>query len=176
MERNADVVELRFNRPEKRNAFCAEMRDAFAEGLQVAVNDPDVKEVHVSAEGPSFCSGGDLDEFGSLPDPATAHTIRSTRNVGRMMHACRDRLRFFVHGACVGAGTELPAFANFVSAREGAFFMLPEIDLGLVPGAGGTVSIMRRVGRERTAFLALSRTRIDAETALSWGLVDEVRG
>jgi enoyl-CoA hydratase len=176
MERNADVVELRFNRPEKRNAFSAEMRDAFAEGLQVALNDPDVKEVHVSAAGPAFCAGGDLDEFGSLPDPATAHAIRSTRNVGRMMHACRDRLRFFVHGACVGAGMELSAFANFVSAREGAFFMLPEIDLGLVPGAGGTVSIMRRVGRERTAFLALSRTRIDAETALSWGLVDEVRG
>jgi enoyl-CoA hydratase len=176
MERSGDVVELRFNRPEKHNAFSSEMRDAFAEGLQIALNDPDVKEVHVSAVGASFCSGGDLDEFGSLPDPATAHAIRSTRNVGRMIDACRDRVRFSVHGACVGAGMELPAFAGFVSAREDAFFMLPEIDLGLVPGAGGTVSIMRRVGRERTAYLALSRARIDAETALRWGLVDEVRG
>jgi len=51
---------------------------------------------------------------------------------------------------------------------------LPEIDLGLIPGAGGTVSVTRRIGRHRTALLALSGQPIDAETALSWGLVDEL--
>ncbi len=174
VERSGDRIHLLFNRPEKRNAFSAEMRDAFAEGLQVALADPSVAEVVVSGRGPSFCSGGDLDEFGSLPDPATAHAIRSTRNVGRMISSCRERVRFELQGACVGAGMELPAFSGNVRAAEDTFFHLPEVALGLVPGAGGTVSIPRRIGRERTAYLALSRARIDAETALRWGLIDEI--
>jgi enoyl-CoA hydratase/carnithine racemase len=84
-------------------------------------------------------------------------------------------VRVEVHGACVGAGIELPAFARRVVARSDAFFQLPEVAMGLVPGAGGTVSIPRRVGRQRAAYLCLSAVRLDAETALAWGLVDEIR-
>jgi enoyl-CoA hydratase/carnithine racemase len=84
-------------------------------------------------------------------------------------------VRCELQGACVGAGVELPAFAAQVSASEDAFFQLPELAMGLVPGAGGTVSLPRRIGRQRTAWLALSGQRLDAETALAWGLVDELR-
>jgi len=80
----------------------------------------------------------------------------------------------FVHGACVGAGVELPAFAARVLARANVLFQLPEVSMGLVPGAGGTASIARRIGRQRTAWMALSGARIDAETAIDWGLVDEI--
>ena len=80
-----------------------------------------------------------------------------------------------VHGACVGAGIELPAFAGRVVASRDAWFALPEVAMGLVPGAGGTVSLPRRIGAQRTAWLALTGRRIDAETALAWGLVDELR-
>ena len=59
-------------------------------------------------------------------------------------------------------------------ARPDASFWLPELSLGLVPGAGGTVSLPRRIGRQRTAWLALSGRAIDAQTALDWGLVDEL--
>jgi enoyl-CoA hydratase/carnithine racemase len=69
---------------------------------------------------------------------------------------------------------ELPAFAGRVAARADATFWLPELALGLCPGAGGTVSLPRRIGRQRTAWLALSGRAIDARTALDWGLVDEV--
>jgi enoyl-CoA hydratase/carnithine racemase len=92
-----------------------------------------------------------------------------------LLAATAARVRAVVHGACVGAGVELPAFAARVVAREGARFWLPELSLGLVPGAGGTVSLPRRIGRQRTAWLALSGRAIDAETALAWGLVDELR-
>ncbi len=84
-------------------------------------------------------------------------------------------MRAEVHGACIGAGIELPAFARRVVAREDTWFQLPELAMGLVPGAGGTVSIPRRIGRQRTAWLALTSQRIDAETAWRWGLVDELR-
>lgn len=169
-----DRLRLSLDRPEKRNAFSSEMRDALVEGLHVALADASLEEIVLDGMGPAFCSGGDLDEFGSLPDPATAHAIRSTRNAARLLAECGERVRAYLHGACVGAGIELPAFARHIVARRDAFFQLPENTLGLVPGAGGTVSLPRRIGRQRTAWLALSGARINAETALAWGLVDEL--
>ena len=106
--REGDRLSLVLNRPERHNAFSAEMRDALAEALGVAVSDPSLVEIVLSGAGPSFSSGGDLEEFGTLPDPATAHLVRSTRNVGRLLAACAERTRAIVHGACVGAGVELP--------------------------------------------------------------------
>lgn len=175
VERQDERLELVLTRPEKRNAFCAELRDQLALALEVALADPGIVQIVWSAEGPAFCAGGDLDEFGSLPDPATAHAIRSARNVARLVAALSSRLRVEVHGACVGAGIELPAFAGHVAARRDAFFALPEIEMGLIPGAGGTVSLPRRIGAQRTAWMALSGSRVDAETAYEWGLVDELK-
>jgi enoyl-CoA hydratase/carnithine racemase len=97
------------------------------------------------------------------------------RGPARTLAACADRVRVELHGACVGAGIELAAFAWRVVAKPDAFFQLPEVTMGLVPGAGGTVSIPRRIGRQRAAYLALSAARLDAETALTWGLVDAIR-
>ena len=173
--RELDTLHLRLDRSHKHNAFSAAVRDALCEGLELAIADTSIREVVLSGEGASFSSGGDLDEFGSLPDPATAHAVRTTRSPARLLARCADRVRCELQGACVGAGVELPAFAARVSASEDAFFQLPELAMGLVPGAGGTVSLPRRIGRQRTAWLALSGERLDAETALAWGLVDELR-
>ena len=172
--REGGRLSLRLNRPAKRNAFSAAMRDALCEALELALRDDEIGELELSGEGPAFCSGGDLDEFGTLPDPATAHAIRSTRNAAYLLSRCAERTTARVHGACVGAGAELPAFCRRVVAREDARFLLPEIGMGLVPGAGGTASLPRRIGRQRTAQLALTRRPIDAARALAWGLVDEI--
>ena len=130
--------------------------------------------MHLRGEGPTFCAGGDLDEFGSRPDPATAHLVRILQSAGRAIDAVADRVTAHVHGACRGSGVELPAFAGRVVASADATFGLPEVSLGLIPGAGGTVSLPRRIGRHRTALLALTGRPIDASTALDWGLVDRV--
>jgi hypothetical protein len=172
--RDGSRLHITLNRPERRNAFSAEMRDGLAEALQVTLVDSSIKEVILRGAGPAFCSGGDLAEFGTLPDPATAHAIRSTRNPARLLARCAERVRCEVQGACVGAGVELPAFTANVRAKRDAYFWLPEVSMGLVPGAGGTVSLPRRIGRQRTNYFALSQRRIDAETALRWGLVDEL--
>jgi hypothetical protein len=174
VERRGDRLELALARPAKRNAFSAAMRDALCEALGVAVADASIREVTLCGDGPDFCSGGDLDEFGSLPDPATAHAIRTTRSPARLLAACAARASVRVHGACVGAGVELPAFASRVVAAPDARFWLPELSMGLVPGAGGTVSLPRRIGRQRTAWMALTGARIDARTAKAWGLVDAI--
>jgi enoyl-CoA hydratase/carnithine racemase len=100
--------------------------------------------------------------------------VRTTRSPARLLALCAGRLRAEVHGACIGAGIELPAFAARVVAREDAFAELPELSMGLVPGAGGTVSLPRRIGRQKTAWLGLSGERIDAARGLAWGLFDAV--
>ena len=169
--REGDRLVIELDRPAKRNAFSAEMRDGLCAALEVALADPALR-VELRGRGASFCSGGDLDEFGTLPDPATAHAIRATRSAGRLLSRIAQRVTVHVHGACVGAGMELPAFAGRVVAAPDSFFQLPELSLGLVPGAGGTASLPPRIGRQRTAWLALSGARVDAETALLWGLVD----
>ncbi len=89
-------------------------------------------------------------------------------------HALRQETVAYVHGACVGSGAELAAFCDRVVAADDTHMALPEIGLGLVPGAGGTVSLTKRLGRLRTAWLAFSGCAIDAGTARSWGLADAV--
>jgi enoyl-CoA hydratase len=174
-ERDRDRLTLTLCRPAKHNAFSRELRDALVEGLQFALADASIDEVVLCGEGESFCSGGDLDEFGSAPNPAEAHVVRTTRSPAWLISTLAGRIRSEVHGACLGAGVELPAFTDRIVAREDAFFQLPEIAMGLIPGAGGTVSLPARIGRQRTAWLGLSGGRIDSQTALEWGLVDEVR-
>jgi enoyl-CoA hydratase/carnithine racemase len=133
-------------------------------------------QVRLSGAGPDFCSGGDLDEFGSAADLVAAYLVRLDRHPGWLLHQVSERVTVQLHGACIGAGIELPAFAVRVIADRSAFFRLPEVSMGLLPGAGGTVSIPRRIGRWRAAWLALSGARLDPQTALEWGLVDEVLG
>ena len=174
IRRDSDVLRLTLNRPERRNSHSRDLRDALVAGLRIAQLDPTVTEVVLDARGPSFCSGGDLDEFGTAPDPATAHLVRTRAGAARPLHDVSARVSARLHGHCVGAGIELPAFAGTVVADPGAVFRLPEVGMGLIPGAGGTVSIPRRIGRWRTLYLALTGVSISAATARSWGLVDRV--
>ncbi|WP_019064083.1 enoyl-CoA hydratase/isomerase family protein [Streptomyces prunicolor] len=174
VRRDGDTLHLTLNRPERRNAYGRELRDALVAALDVARLDATVAEVVLDGNGPSFCSGGDLGEFGVAADLSTAHLVRTRGGAARSVHELRDRITVRMHGACVGAGIELPAFASRIVADPGTVFRLPELGMGLIPGAGGTVSIPRRIGRWRTLYLVLSGCPLDAGQALRWGLVDEV--
>ena len=174
VHRDGDRLELVLNRPSVRNALDARMRDELVAGLAIAAGDPAVAEVRLRGAGPGLlrrrgprrvrlpprrrhraCGAHD-------PQPRPGHGGRSDRVVAQL------------HGACFGSGIELPAFAARVVAAADTVIGLPEVSLGLIPGAGGTVSLPRRVGRHRTAWLALTGRTIDAPTALAWGLVDEI--
>ena len=172
LRREEETLHVILDRPHRRNAYNRHMRDGLAGALDLALLDDSITRVVLSGTGPSFCSGGDLDEFGTAEDVALAHLIRLNYGVAARLHRCRDRVHVRLHGACIGAGIEIPSFAAHVTARPGTFCQLPELSMGLLPGAGGTVGITRRIGRWRTAYLALTGQRIDAQTAAQWGLVD----
>ena len=178
-DRDGDVLRVRFNRPRRHNAFSTDARAALLDALEVARLDPSVTRMVLTGNGESFCSGGDLAEFGTSTDPATAHLARTRHSPALILDEITARLgpacRAEVHGQVLGSGLEMAAFCGHVTCRPGATLGLPELALGLIPGAGGTVSITRRIGRWRTAYLVLSGQTIDPATALAWGLVDEVR-
>ena len=178
VERDGDILRIRFNRPERHNAFCTGTRAALLEALAVAQLDPSVAGIVLSGNGPSFCSGGDLAEFGTFDDPASAHLARTRHSPALVLDELTARLgracRAEVHGRVLGSGLEMAAFCGWVQAAPGCMFGLPELSLGLLPGAGGTVSVTRRIGRWRTAYLVLSGHTVDAQTALAWGLVDAI--
>ena len=177
-ERRGGTLSIRFNRTRRHNAFTTDARAALLEALEVARLDDSVTEVVLAGNGPSFCSGGDLAEFGTFADPASAHLARTRHSPALVLAELAGRLgpgcRAEVHGQVLGSGLEMAAYCGHIRCHPDATIGLPELALGLIPGAGGTVSITRRIGRWRTAYLVLSGATIDAATALAWGLVDEI--
>ena len=173
VERADGAWTITLSRPGRHNAFDGRMREQLCDALDAVATGPPAPVVLVG-EGPSFCSGGDLDEFGSAADPVAAHVVRTGRSAARRLARVADRLVAGVHGHCIGAGIELAAFAGRVIAASTTSFALPELSIGLNLGAGGASSIPARIGRQRTLELLLRAEPIDAGTALRWGLVDEL--
>jgi enoyl-CoA hydratase/carnithine racemase len=174
LEREDEVLRVVINRPERHNAFGRLVRDGLVEAFELVAADPTIERVEFDGMGRSFCSGGDLDEFGLSEDVTLAHLIRVDRSVAARLAAVADRVEVFLHGACIGAGIELGSYGACVRATTDTVIKLPEIAMGLVPGAGGTVGITRRIGRWRTAYLAVSGEALPLATALRWGLIDEI--
>jgi hypothetical protein len=167
-----DARTLTLARPERGNALDVAMRDALCDALDAlgAGDGP----IDVRGDGPSFCTGGDLDEFGTAPPPVDAHLVRLARSPAARFARFGPRMTVHLHGQVLGSGIELAAFAARVVAAPDTRIGLPELDLGLVPGAGGTVSIPARIGRRRFLELLVHGGTIDVDTALAWKLVDEV--
>ena len=175
VERLDSQLHITIDRPLARNAIDRFLRDELFAAFSLAALDPEVRAVKLRAVGPAFGTGGDLEEFGTTRDPATAHLIRS-RTLPALAIAGRAAiLDVHVQGACVGAALEIAAFAARLTATSEAWFQLPELSMGLIPGAGGCVSVSRRIGRQRAALMILSSRRIHAATALRWGLIDAIK-
>ena len=172
--RSGDQLSLVLNRPESSNAYTVEMRDALAEVFRLVELDTSIRRVTVTAKGRCFCTGGELAEFGMVGSPAMGHMIRSQISPAKLLLSAADRYHFHVRKACIGSGIELPACAGYLTASPKTVFWLPELSMGLIPGAGGCVSISRRIGRRRTAYLVLMNKKIDAQKALAWGLIDGI--
>ena len=173
-EREGDAVTLTLASPATRNAMSATMRDALYAGLASVIEDPSEPTLVLRGEGRCFSTGGELAEFGSAGDLAIAHLVRTRRSAALLLHRLGDRAEVRLHGACIGSGIEIAAAAARRIAAAGMIFQLPELGMGLIPGAGGTVTIARAIGRHRTAWLALSGRRIGAARALDWGLIHDI--
>lgn len=172
--REGDVLEVLIDRPWAGNAIDRPIRDGLVEAFELAALDTTITAVHLRGAGKMFSLGADLHEFGTTSDPATAHHIRQLTLPAAAAARCMERLEVHVQGACVGSGLELACYARRLTAGPRAWFQLPELAMGILPGAGGCVSLTRRIGRQKTAAMILSGHRLTARQALSWGFIDAI--
>ncbi len=165
------VCELRFNRPEKRNAITFAMYQALAAHLQAALDDEAVRVVLLSGAGASFTAGNDLNDFLTGPEFSGTHPVievlRALATFGKPLIAA-------VHGQTVGIGVTMLLHCDLVVAAERTVLTMPFVTLGLVPEAGSSLLVPRLVGQQRAAELLLLGQPLDAVAAERLGLVNRV--
>lgn len=166
------ILRLRINRPDARNALNLETRQLLAAAMTAADSDETVRAIVIAGSPKAFAAGADLRELREL-GPATIHR----RGYHRLWQAVADTRKpviAAVNGYALGGGCELALHADIVIAGESATFGLPEIKVGIMPGAGGTQRLVRTVGKYRAMRLLMTGEVIKAPIAAAWGLVSEV--
>jgi len=175
VSRDAGVLSLTLNRPDKLNAFNPEMHRLLREALEEARDEPGVRAVLLTGSGRGFCAGQDLSERNVGADAAP---IDLSVSVGSNYNPLVRRLRALpkpvvcaVNGVAAGAGANIALACDIVLAARSASFVQSFSRLGLVPDSGGTYFLPRLVGSARAMGLALLGERLSAEEAERWGLI-----
>ncbi len=173
-EKKNGIGYLTLNRPKARNAFSREMIDEFDAALTETNKDQDIKVLIITGAGKAFQAGAAIDQLQSMsPLDLLRYNSEGVRLIGSL-----ERLRVAViaaiNGPAVGGGLEMSLACTFRVAAETAIFGLPEVKLGLIPGAGGTARLPRLIGMERAAELILTGDIIDAKEAGRIGLINRV--
>ena len=165
------VAHISLNRPQVVNAYNVQMRDDFSEALAAVQLDPDVRTLLITGEGRGFCAGADLTEFGTAPSQVVARQVRWERDVWGQLVNLHKPIVAAVHGYCIGSGLEIALLCDIRLAATGTVFALPEVQLGMIPAAGGTQTLPKAIGTSRAMDLLLTGRRIESEEALFTGLV-----
>ncbi|PKB72276.1 MAG: hypothetical protein BZY87_01295 [SAR202 cluster bacterium Io17-Chloro-G6] len=165
------VAHISLNRPQVVNAYNVQMRDDFSQALAATQEDSEIRSLLITGEGRGFCAGADLTEFGTAPSQVIARQVRWDRDVwGQLLHLDKPVVAA-VHGFCIGSGLEIALLCDVRIAATGTVFALPEVQLGMIPAAGGTQTLPRAVGTSKAMDLLLTGRRFQAEEALAMGLL-----
>lgn len=171
--RGGGRLRIRMNRPERRNAITVAMYAALADAIESADDDNAVRLITLEGAGEDFTAGNDLADFlAEMPPPGT-----SDIPVWRLLRALAKNqvpLLAAVHGNAVGIGTTTLLHCDLVIAEEGSRFIMPFVDLGLVPEAASSLILPRLAGRRRAARYLLLGEAFGAEEAAQFGLVSHV--
>ncbi len=174
---DGDIVWIRFNRPDKRNAISRELAYELRDALGCFEKDDSLHAAILAGEGKSFCAGGDITMFPSID---TITGLEFVRRLGASIYETFDRLRkpviAAVHGSCIAGGLELALACHFIYASKDAVFGMEEVKLGLLPGWGGTVRLARAVPVRLATELLVTGCRFDAEDARRYGIVNQLFG
>jgi enoyl-CoA hydratase/carnithine racemase len=162
------VMELRLDRPDKKNALTAAMYHALSEGLAEASADPAITAVLITGEGPAFSAGNDIKDF-LAPGGAGA-----ALDFIRLLAAFDKPIVAAVQGIAVGVGTTMLVHCDLVYATPDARFLLPFVGLGLVPEAASSLLLPARIGRAKASAMLLLGEPLDAAEAERAGFVTAI--
>ncbi|AUY41295.1 2,3-dehydroadipyl-CoA hydratase PaaF [Leclercia adecarboxylata] len=170
--RHGRVLHLTLNRPAARNALNNALLSELAATLEAAASDSEISVCVIAGNERFFAAGADLNEMAEKDLAATLNDIRP--QLWARINAFNKPLIAAVNGYALGAGCELALLCDLVIAGENARFGLPEITLGIMPGAGGTQRLIRSVGKSLSSKMVLTGESITARQALAAGLVSDV--
>ena len=158
------------------NALSAALLDELEAEIDALDADADVRAIVLRGGGErAFVAGADIKEFPALRESASeGGSARGIQRLGHRMDGCDTPFVAAIHGYCLGGGLELAMCCDVRVCADDAKLGQPEIQLGLIPGGGGTQRLPRLVGHGRAMFLNLTGDFIDAGTAYAWGLVERV--
>lgn len=172
LEKN--IFTITINRPDKLNAINRLVMDELGQAVDEIYHRADISSALITGAGPkAFVAGADISEFGETAKEGEQLSLKG-QAVFRKIENCPKPIVAAVNGFALGAGNELAMSCHIRIAATHASFGQPEVNLGLVPGYGGTQRLVQLIGRGRALELLLSAERIDAGTALQYGLVNRV--
>ncbi len=175
VSRDDGICRITVNRPDKLNALNAATLDALQAAFDAAAEDPETRVVVLTGAGPkAFVAGADIAEMADLrPTAARDFSLRGQRLMRRIETLPKPVIAM-VNGFALGGGLELAMACHLRIAADSAKLGQPEINLGLIPGFGGTQRLLRLAGRAATLELCLLGANIDAARALQLGIVNRV--
>ncbi|MFV0439248.1 MAG: enoyl-CoA hydratase-related protein [Desulfopila sp.] len=170
LEKEEHVAVITFNRPEAMNALNNQTRAEFREAITAVAADDEIKVLILTGSGKAFVAGSDIKEFNSTT-PYAAHSIE---RLGEMVERLEKPVIAAVNGFCLGGGCEIAMGCDIIIASEKAKFGQTEINIGIIPGGGGTQRLQRLIGVCRAKELIFTGDIIRAEEADRIGLVNRV--
>jgi 2-(1,2-epoxy-1,2-dihydrophenyl)acetyl-CoA isomerase len=173
---NEGVYEIELNRPNHLNALNLELFLELTEAVREAKQNPAVRACLLYGNGRGFCAGGDLKDFGI--DPSNPNEVRELLQKGHEaiidLYNMEKPVIAAVHGPAVGAGCNLAFACDLIVAEEGAVFSEIFAKVGAIPDLGGLYFLPKKIGMHKAAELIFTGKKINAQTALDYGLINEV--
>lgn len=170
-----NVLTITINRPEKLNALNKKVFTDLDSVINEIEKNPDVKSAIITGAGTkAFVAGADISEFGGLSKEQAIAMAKRGQDIFSRIESCNKPIIAAINGFALGGGCELSMACHFRIASDNAKFGQPEVNLGLIPGYGGTQRLVQLIGKGRAIELLISGNMIDANTALQYGLVNYV--
>ena len=169
------IATITFNRPKALNALNATLLDEFSQALDEIATDENIHVLVLTGAGDkSFVAGADINELATYNSLSAKNFARKGHNIIAKLQELPIAVIAAVNGFALGGGTEIAIASDFIYASENAKFGQPEINLGLIPGFGGTQRLPRLIGMNRAKELVFTGKMISAAEAEKIGLVNKV--